>query len=207
MPSRSPIVAKSSLTPPDSRLSFGTISIDHSITINPIKYIGVASPFYDFKPDGDIIDDDGMPSEPSLPRLSVFRSYFHFMILSFGARMKRSEEPRVWASRDQLCELGIFNRSDLPDIARGMRRLRLFFAVMSTVAVAVSEASRRRRTRLAHRSVRAQLVQMRTAERRRLTLRDRQRNPFAILPSFWSHFWSNFLPHQWQISAQIGSLQ
>ena len=67
----------------------------------------------------------------------VFLSFgriFIFMILSFGSRMKRSEEPRVWASRNRLCELD-FNRSDLPDIARRMRRLRLFFAVMPTVAV------------------------------------------------------------------------
>jgi hypothetical protein len=69
------------------------IVLDCSIAIDPIKYIRIPFSFDDFKPDSNIIDNDGMPGKPSAPAGSVFGFYSHFMILSFGLRIKRTEEP------------------------------------------------------------------------------------------------------------------
>jgi hypothetical protein len=82
--SGSPILAKPSQAkePPETSVSLRTISIDHSIAIDPIKYIGIPFSFHYFKPHGNIVDNDRMPSEPSSPRRSVFGAYFHFMILA-----------------------------------------------------------------------------------------------------------------------------
>jgi hypothetical protein len=76
----------------DTKLS-SMIVLDCSIAIDPIKYIRIPFSFDDFKPDSNIIDNDGMPGKPSAPAGSVFGSYSHFMILSFGLRIKRTEEP------------------------------------------------------------------------------------------------------------------
>jgi hypothetical protein len=77
------------------KLSSAIVLVDCSIAIDPIKYIGIPFSFDDFKPDSNIVDNDGMPGKPSVPACSVLGSYSHFMILSFGSRMKRTEEPRV----------------------------------------------------------------------------------------------------------------
>ena len=102
--SGSPTVTKPAQTraPPATTVFFRTISIDYSIAIDPIKYIGIPFSFDDFKPDSNIIDNDGMPRKPSAPAGSVFGSYSHFMILSFGLRIKRTEEPRVGDRPDQV---------------------------------------------------------------------------------------------------------
>ena len=76
--------------------------VDCSIAVDPIKYIRIPLSFDDFKPDSNIIDNDGMPGKPSAPAGSVFGSYSHFMILSFGLRIKRTEEPRVGDRPDQV---------------------------------------------------------------------------------------------------------
>jgi hypothetical protein len=78
------------------------VSINYSIAIDPIKYIRIPFSFYYFKPDSNAINNDRMPSKPSSPPFSVFGSYFHFMILSFGSPMNRTEEPHVRDSRDQI---------------------------------------------------------------------------------------------------------
>jgi hypothetical protein len=97
MMSGSPNIAQSSpnRSVRGAKLSSVTVLVDCSIAIDPIKYIGIPFSFDDFKPDSNIIDNDGMPGKPSVPACSVFGSYSHFMILSFGSRMKRTEEPRV----------------------------------------------------------------------------------------------------------------
>jgi hypothetical protein len=77
------------------KLSSAIVLVDCSIAIDPIKYIRIPFSFDDFKPDSNIVDNDGMPGKPSVPACSVLGSYSHFMILSFGSRMKRTEEPRV----------------------------------------------------------------------------------------------------------------
>jgi hypothetical protein len=77
----------------DTKLSSRIVVLDCSIAIDPIKYIRIPFSFDDFKPDSNIIDNDGMPGKPSAPAGSVFGSYSHFMILSFGLRIKRTEEP------------------------------------------------------------------------------------------------------------------
>lgn len=89
------------------------IILDCSIAIDPIEYIRIPFSFDDFKPDSNIIDDDGMPGKPSAPAGSVFGSYFHFMILPFGLRIKRTEEPRVGDRPDQVMSWVSF-RSDHP---------------------------------------------------------------------------------------------
>jgi len=89
------------------------IVLDCSIAIDPIKYIRIPFSFDDFKPDSNIIDNDGMPGKPSAPAGSVFGSYSHFMILSFGLRIKRTEEPRVGDRPDQVVSWISF-RSDHP---------------------------------------------------------------------------------------------
>jgi hypothetical protein len=68
---------------PDAKPLSAFLPIDCSIAIDPIKYIGVSSSFYDFKPDSNVIDNDRMPGKPSLPACSVFGAHSHFMILSF----------------------------------------------------------------------------------------------------------------------------
>ena len=78
----------------DAKLS-SVIILDCSIAIDPIEYIRIPFSFDDFKPDSNIIDNDGMPGKPSSPAASVFGSFSHFMILSFGLRIKRTEEPHV----------------------------------------------------------------------------------------------------------------
>jgi hypothetical protein len=85
-----------------AELSSVIVLVDCSIAIDPIKYIRIPFSFDDFKPDSNIIDNDGMPGKPSPPVGSVFGSYSHFMILSFGSRMKRTEEPCVGDRPDQV---------------------------------------------------------------------------------------------------------
>ena len=85
-----------------AKLSSVTVLVDCPIAIDPIKYIRIPFSFDDFKPDSNIIDNDGMPGKPSAPAGFVFGSYSHFMILSFGLRIKRTEEPRVGDRLDQV---------------------------------------------------------------------------------------------------------
>jgi hypothetical protein len=87
---------------PDAKLVSVIVPVDCSIAIDPIKYIRVPFSFDDFKPDSNIIDNDRMPGKPSLPAGSVLGPYSHFMILSFGSRMKRTEEPGVGDRPDQV---------------------------------------------------------------------------------------------------------
>jgi hypothetical protein len=77
---------------PDAKLS-SVIILDCSIAIDPIKYIRIPLSFDDFKPDSNIIDNHGMPGKPSAPAGSVFGSYSHFMILSFGLRISAPKNP------------------------------------------------------------------------------------------------------------------
>jgi hypothetical protein len=114
MMSGSPNIAQPSpnRTKRDAKLS-SVIVLDCSIAIDPIKYIRIPFSFDDFKPDSNIIDNDGMPGKPSAPAGSVFGSYSHFMILSFGLRIKRTEEPRVGDRPDQVVSWISF-RSDHP---------------------------------------------------------------------------------------------
>jgi hypothetical protein len=84
----------------DANLS-SVIVLDCPVAIDPIKYIRIPFSFDDFQPDSNIIDNDGMPGKPSAPAGSVFGSYSHFMILSFGLRIKRTEEPHVGDRLDQ----------------------------------------------------------------------------------------------------------
>jgi hypothetical protein len=69
------------------------IVLDCSIAIDPIKYIRITFSFDDFKPDSNIIDNHGMPGKPSAPAGSVFGSYSHFKILSFGLRISAPKNP------------------------------------------------------------------------------------------------------------------
>ena len=89
------------------------VLVDCSVAIDPIKYIRIPLSFDDFKPDSNVIDNDGMPDKPSPPAGSVFGCYSHFMILSFGLRIKRTEEPRVGDRPDQVVSWISF-RSDHP---------------------------------------------------------------------------------------------
>jgi hypothetical protein len=95
------------------KLSSVIVLVDCSIAIDPIKYIGIPFSFDDFKPDSNIIDNDGMPGKPAVPACSVVGSYSHVMILSVGSRMKRTEEPRVGNRPDQVVSWISF-RSDHP---------------------------------------------------------------------------------------------
>jgi hypothetical protein len=95
------------------KLSSVIVPVDCSIAIDPIKYIWIPFSFDDFKPDSNIIDKDGMPGKPSVPACSVFGSYSHIMIPSFGSRMKRTEEPGVGDRPDQVVSWISF-RSDHP---------------------------------------------------------------------------------------------
>jgi hypothetical protein len=84
-----------------AKLSCAIVLFDCSIAIDPIKYIGIPFSFDDFEPDSNIIDNDGMPGKPSLPAGSVFGSYSHFMILSFGSR-SAPKSPVLGAVPDQV---------------------------------------------------------------------------------------------------------
>ena len=75
------------------KLSSAIVLVDCSIAIDPIKYIGIPFSFDDFKPDSNIIDNDGMPGKPSPPAGSVFWSHSHLMILSFGLRKSAPKSP------------------------------------------------------------------------------------------------------------------
>jgi hypothetical protein len=121
-----------------AKLSSVTVLVDCSIAIDPIKYIGIPFSFDDFKPDSNIIDNDGMPGKPSVPACSVFGSYSHFMILSFGSRMKRTEELRAGDRPDQVVSW-IFFVPIIPDIAsrKPQERCRRHAAVSVAFSVAV----------------------------------------------------------------------
>jgi hypothetical protein len=95
MTSGPPEIAKPSAnrTAPGPKVSSAIAPIEGSIAIDPIKDIGIAFTFNDFKPDSDIVDKDRMPGKPPLPIGSVFGPHSHFMILSFGSRLKRTETP------------------------------------------------------------------------------------------------------------------
>jgi hypothetical protein len=100
--SGSPDIAQPSPSRSGRGAKLSSVLVDCSIAIDPIKYIRIPFSFDDFKPDSSIIDNDGMPGKPSPPVGSVFGSYSHFMILSFGLRIKRTEEPRVGDGPDQV---------------------------------------------------------------------------------------------------------
>jgi len=77
-------------------------SIDNSIAVDPVEYIGIPFSFDYFEPDGDIVDDDWMPGKPSSPLGPVFRLYFHFIHPFILVRARRILEPSVaWECRDQ----------------------------------------------------------------------------------------------------------
>jgi hypothetical protein len=88
--------------PQETSVFSATIPINYSIAIDPIKYIRIPFSFHYFKPHSNIVNNNRMPGEPSLPPRSVLGSYFHLRILSFGSWMKCTEEPRVWVYRDQI---------------------------------------------------------------------------------------------------------
>jgi hypothetical protein len=82
------------------------VPIDISIAVDPVKYIGVPSSFNDFKPDGDIVDDDRVPGKPSPPMHSVLGPSSHGMPLSLlhgciaiELRRKRQEQCLAHATR------------------------------------------------------------------------------------------------------------
>jgi len=103
-PSRPPELAKpaTNRSEPGPKRSSAIALVECSIAIDPVKDIGVAFTFDDFKPDGDIVDEDRMPGKPSLPGGSVFGSHSHFMILSFGSLLKRTGTPMSGSSRSSL---------------------------------------------------------------------------------------------------------
>lgn len=126
--SGSPNIAQPSPNPGERNAKLSSVIVlDCSIAIDPIKYIRIPFSFDDFKPDSNIIDNDGMPGKPPAPAGSVFGFYSHFMILSFGLRIKRTEEPVLGPSRSS-CELDFFSfRSSLilhRGITGAMRGLR-----------------------------------------------------------------------------------
>src|SRR5277367_2533937 len=97
MPSGSPTQPSPNRNVPCAKLFPANVLIDCPIAIDPIEYIGLSLSFDDFKPDSNIVDNDGMPGKPFPPNGSVLGCFFHLMILSFGSRMKRTEEPCVGA--------------------------------------------------------------------------------------------------------------
>ena len=74
------------------------VPIDISVAVDPVKYIGVPSSFNDFKPDGDIVDDDRVPGKPSPPVHSVLGPYSHVMPLSLLHGCSRRFPPGIIAS-------------------------------------------------------------------------------------------------------------
>jgi hypothetical protein len=97
-------VAKSSSAgnPPEVKVSPPMTSIDDSVAIDPVEYVGVPLSFHDFEPDGDIVDDDWMPGKPSSPLGPVFRFYFHFIHPFILVCARRTlEHSVVWGCRDQ----------------------------------------------------------------------------------------------------------
>jgi hypothetical protein len=99
-------------TVPGTKLSSAIVSVERSVAIDPVENVGVALSFDDFKPDNDIVDEDGMPGKPSPPVGSVLGSYSHVMIPPFGSQLKRTEAPCRGSSRSSS-ELDFF-RSDRP---------------------------------------------------------------------------------------------
>jgi hypothetical protein len=79
-----PTVAEPSPTrsPTDAKVFSPITSINYSVAIDPIKYIGVPFSFYYFEPDSNIINNDGMPGKPSSPFGSVSGFYSHFIVHS-----------------------------------------------------------------------------------------------------------------------------
>ena len=97
-----------------AKLSSVIVLVDCSIAIDPIKYIRIPFSFDDFKPDSNIIDNDGMPGKPSSPAGSVFGSFSHFMILSFWFADKAHRRAPCWRPSRSSCELNFFSfRSSL----------------------------------------------------------------------------------------------
>ena len=97
-----------------AKLSSVIVLVDCSIAIDPIKYIRIPFSFDDFKPDSNIIDNDGMPGKPSSPAGSVFGSFSHFMILSFWFADKAHRRAPYWRPSRSSCELNFFSfRSSL----------------------------------------------------------------------------------------------
>ena len=86
MISGSPKTAKPLPNRSGTKLLSAIVSVERSVAIDPIKNVGVALSFDDFKPDNDIVDEDGMPGKPSLPAGSVLGSYSHVMIPSLVRR-------------------------------------------------------------------------------------------------------------------------
>ena len=97
-----------------AKLSCVIVLVDCSIAIDPIKYIRIPFSFDDFKPDSNIIDNDGMPGKPSSPAGSVFGSFSHFVILSFWFADKAHRRAPCWRPSRSSCELNFFSfRSSL----------------------------------------------------------------------------------------------
>jgi hypothetical protein len=106
--SSSPIINQPSREPsePGARPLSAIVPVDCSIAVDPIKYIGVPSSFDDFKPDGHIVDNDGVPGKPFSPVHSVLGPYSHLMPLSLlhgciaiELRRKRREQCLARATR------------------------------------------------------------------------------------------------------------
>src|SRR5215470_17483419 len=76
-----PAVAQPSsfANPSERKESSAVVSIEDSIAVDPIKYVGIPLSFDDFEPDRDVINDDGMPSKPFSPFGPVPGFDFHFI--------------------------------------------------------------------------------------------------------------------------------
>lgn len=169
-----PTVAKPSPTrrPPDARVFSAISSIKYSIAIDPIKYIRIPFSFYYFKPDSNVINNNRMPSKPSLPFNSIFGFHSHFVIPSFGSRMQRTEvAPCLGPSRPNY-ELD-FQSFQPPDLTP--RTCSIFRYCCGVIPAAPSARDRQR-------LVGAQHDKTRTTEQYRLALRDRQRSLWRIIP-------------------------
>jgi len=106
--SDSPIAVKSqsATSPRGANVSSPIGSINYTVAVDPIKYVRVSFSFDDFEPDGDVVDNDGMPGEPSSPCGSVFWLYSHLIILSFWFEDNRAEAAPCLGRRESNHEVG-----------------------------------------------------------------------------------------------------
>jgi hypothetical protein len=90
-----PAVAQpSSIANPSERKEFSPVtSIDDSIAVDPIKYVGIPLSLNDFEPDRDVINDDGMPGKPFSPFGPVLGFDFHFIHPSFWSANGAAKRP------------------------------------------------------------------------------------------------------------------
>ena len=92
---------------PGAKLSPAIVPVERSVAVDPVKDIGIAPSFDDFKPNGDIVDQDGMPGKPSLPARPVLGFHSHVMIPSFAVKAHRKAPCRGSArSSSELDFLG-----------------------------------------------------------------------------------------------------